>query len=287
MIKKSHIYKIVFDITPPIIIRWLKKTSFYNWVGKKLNRYNGNDIQCITISSGHMSGVKLILDPNGPWQKDMLNGAYDKELFETAEKLIKPGDVIYDIGAHIGYHSLAFAKLINGQGTVHSFEPNPANVVRAKEILLKNPKLAELVTNHNLALSDVVGETSFLSSDDIESGTSTGGFINSATTLWERERYTDGIGFKSSIVPLETIDHLVSTRQILPPNFMKIDVEGAEQSVLKGSAETLKKYRPFIIIEFHSIYSAFSCMNELSKVYTTFIELKIEPDGRVMILVKP
>ena len=54
-----------------------------------------------------------------------------------------------------------------------------------------------------------------------------------------------------SVVPTVTID-AVAERLRLQPDVLKIDVEGAELSVLKGALDTLRKSRPIILIEIHS-----------------------------------
>jgi hypothetical protein len=88
-------------------------------------------------------------------------------------------------------------------------------------------------------------------------------------------------------VPQDTIDNLINTGKMLPPDLLKIDVEGAEQLVLAGAVKTINKYHPRIIVEFHSMYSTYSCMNQLKELgYSTEI-LKQEPDGRIMIIAEP
>lgn len=278
---------LVESLLPPILFRFFKSSSLYPKVVRIATGYSGSrTAQIVPIAAGTLTGYKLKLDPTGPWQHEMISGEYDQELFEHIAKLSLTDKVIYDIGAHIGYHSLGFAKMAGPNGHVYAFEPNPANAQRAEEIAALNPELDENITILNLALSNEAGSTNFLSTDDIEGGTSTGGFIDDASTLWERDRYIDKVGFKLSTVTLETIDHLIATKQIQPPDLMKVDVEGAEQLVLGGAQQTLREHKPTIIIEFHSIYSAFACMNILQEYSYQYTLLKQEPDGRVMILAK-
>ncbi len=227
------------------------------------------------------------VDPTGEWQKEMLAGTYDKELFAILKPLITEKEtVMYDIGAHICFHALAFAHDVGEKGHVYAFEPNPANVARAQEIIDLNPTLKPRITLLHTALSNTSGTTTFLSTDDIEGGTSTGGFIDDATTLWERDRYTEKVGFKTSPVTIATIDELIEKGTIKAPHIMKVDVEGAEQLVLTGAEKTLREHHPIIIVEFHSIFSAYSSMAILHEHNYNTSVLKQEPDGRVMILAK-
>ena len=136
-------------------------------------------------------------------------------------------------------------------------------------------------------MSDKSGVTKFLSTNDIENGTSTGGFIDDASTIWPKEVFIEKTGFKVSEVSIETIDDLVKNKKILPPDLLKIDVEGAEQLVLVGAKQTITAHHPIIIVEFHSTYSAYACMEILNNFrYKTRI-LKKETDGRVMVVAEP
>lgn len=287
MINKGFLYSTVKNITPPFLFKIFKNSSLYGWLVRNSKYYTSTyNAQEIMITGGDLKGHILKLDPNGPWQQEMILGEYDKELFARIKALNLNNKVVYDIGSHIGYHSMAFATYVNNNGHVFAFEPNPTNVERAEEIMDLNPDLKNRVTVLNLALSNEVGSTKFLSTDDIEGGTSTGGFIDEANTLWERDRYINDIGFKVREVKIDTIDNLVSSNVVLPPDMLKIDVEGAEQSVLEGAQNTIIKYRPLIIVEFHSIYSAYRCIMILSDLKYSLELLKKEPDGRVMILAK-
>ncbi len=287
MIRKADLYALAENITPPVIFRPFKKSSLYTWLVRNAGHYtSARTPQEVTITGGDLAGYTLKLDPTGVWQHEMISGEYDHELFTYLKSLSLDSKVIYDIGAHICYHSLAFATYVGDTGHVYAFEPNPANITRGNEIIALNPTLSSRITTFNAALSDKPGSTTFLSTDDIEGGTSTGGFIDDASTLWERERYVDKVGFKTTTVALETIDGMIADGRMKPPHILKVDVEGAEQLVLSGATATLAAHHPIIIIEFHSIFSAYSCMDILQKYGYTSELLKREPDGRVMIVAK-
>lgn len=288
MISKAKLYGAVESVTPPIIFHAFKSSPLYTWLVRNAGHYTSAPIpQELTITGGDLKGYKLKLDPDGVWQHEMISGEYDHELFSDLKKMSLDGKVIYDIGAHICYHSLAFATYVGERGHIYAFEPNPANLTRGNEIIALNPTLSSRITTFNVALSNEPGSTIFLSTDDVDGGTSTGGFIDDASTLWERDRYIDKVGYKKTTVALETIDSMISTGRMKAPDLLKIDVEGAEQLVLEGASNTLSTHHPIIVIEFHSIFSAYSCMKILAKyAYTTEL-LKREPDGRVMIVANP
>lgn len=287
MIRKAELYALVENITPPFIFRLFKKSRIYTWLVRNAGHYTSARTPTeVIITGGDLEGYKLKLDPTGVWQHEMISGEYDHELFSYLKKLSLADTVVYDIGAHIFYHSLAFATYVGEKGHVYGVEPNPANLTRGNEIIALNPTLASRITSFNIALSNKPGSTQFLSTDDVEGGTSTGGFIDDASTLWERDRYVDKVGFKTTTVALETIDGMIANGRMKPPHLLKVDVEGAEQLVLEGAEKTLASHHPIIIIEFHSIFSAYSCMQILQKyAYQTEL-LKREPDGRIMIIAK-
>lgn len=282
---RLKIYRFVENVTPPFLFRLLKNSILHD-VYKKI--YRPVPAQTIEITEGILKGSKLKLNPKGDWQKMMIDGTYDHELFTFINEKYKiEGKTVYDIGAHIGYHSLVFGKLVGKTGHVYAFEPNPANAARAEEIFSLNPDLEDRIKLFNAALSNETGTTTFLSTDNIEGGTSSGGFIESATPIWEKTSYTKKIGFKLSEVPLETIDSMITSEKIKAPDLMKIDVEGAEHLVLEGAKELLQKYRPTILVELHSIYASYATTSVLLKFkYTTEIIHK-EEDGRIMLLAFP
>jgi len=284
MPSKGTIYRIVENITPPFIFKWFRNSIVYSFVIKILRKYSTDaPTEILEVPKGDIAGFKLKFDPTGVWQQEMLQGTYDSELFTYLKRENLTGKTVYDIGAHIGYHSLLFSTYVGDTGKVFTFEPNPANVTRIKEIISLNPKIEKSITVLDMALSDTNGTTPFLSTNNIENGTSSGGFIDEASTIWTRETYTKKVGFKTTDVQIKTIDTLVHQATILPPDVLKIDVEGAEQLVLKGAEATIKMHHPIILIEFHSIYSTFMCMQILSQYNYTFTVLKKEQDGRLLI----
>jgi len=195
----------------------------------------------------------------------MLSGTYDSFLFERINGLNPSGKTIYDIGSHIGFHALYFARLVGETGVVAAFEPNRANFGRLNENIGGNPELTPRVKAFNMAISDTAGMMAFTTKDDIESGRSMGGFLDKAETHWEKEVYSDK-GFSETEAKTIPVDSIPSSCGVPAPDIMKIDVEGAELQALKGARRTLLEKKPALFIEIHSIRSMFDVMTFLQSV---------------------
>lgn len=137
---------------------------------------------------------------------------------------------ILDIGAHIGMYTTAFGKKVN---RVHSFECSP----KSFNFLCANLLLHDLsykVTKYNVALSDKAGTAKYYIRDPLDGG-------GNGIFGFARDAHTETID-----VPTITLDSLGLTNI----NFIKIDVEGHEEQVLRGAVKTLKENNyPKILFE--------------------------------------
>ncbi|MEE9200225.1 MAG: FkbM family methyltransferase, partial [Candidatus Brocadiales bacterium] len=87
----------------------------------------------------------------------LMQGVYDKRLTKLFKKLIKPGMIVVDVGANIGYYTLIVAKLTGNDGRVYAFEPEPNNY----RLLVKNIEMNGYtnITPIQKALSNKHGKT--------------------------------------------------------------------------------------------------------------------------------
>lgn len=166
-------------------------------------------------------------------------GEYTELEIELLKNFIKPHFTVYDIGANIGYHTLAFSKLAQD---VYAFEPNKKNL----ELLRKNVGNCENVVIYDSACSD------------------------QNTKMYVEDFDTTKPGNYGEMRMLETGQECESVRiddiaDIFGPDLMKIDVEGHEIQVLKGSLETIQQYKPIIFYEAHG--------NDLPEIYDLLIGL--------------
>jgi FkbM family methyltransferase len=130
---------------------------------------------------------------------------------QLIENLIHPGDVVLDVGAHHGYVTLAASRKVGATGSVHAFEPSKANRGRLIRHVAWNA--LSNVSVHPFALSNYDGESTF-------GGTGTSKMFS--------------MGAGSEVVQVRSAESLVRQRNFGAPDFVKIDVEGAEADALRG-----------------------------------------------------
>ncbi len=279
------LYNLIKDLLPPVIFRAIKKSSFYGATVRKVKKVTGLEYvpKWNIIEGGLLKGYHFFCDPKGDWQSEMLHGTYDKFLFDYMTTLPLKGTTIFDIGTHVGYHSLYFAKIVGDQGKVYAFEPNTFNIERIKLNLTKNTHVKNIYLKE-VAVSNQMGEEEFLFSENIEGGTSSGGFLDTSDPLWRKEVYVNEGEFKRVKVKTVTLDSLIEENRAQKPSLLKIDVEGAENLIMKGGMKFLREFKPTILMEIHSMFNMFEVLNALHEIgYTTKL-LKKESDGRCFIV---
>lgn len=186
---------------------------------------------------------------------NMSQGIHDEFLYQQLSTLSPSAiKIIWDVGAHIGYHSFGFASFMGAEGKVLAFEPNPWNQERFQEHLRANSSLASRIELKTYALSDKNGQTEFHISTRVDHGNSSGSYLNSITPPLGEIHYKD---FRK--VPVETRrgDTLVENNGSFPPDVIKIDVEGAELLALEGCRHILKHHTPLLFIEIHNTLMMF------------------------------
>lgn len=267
------------EATPPILYQLLRR-AFKRSVTCYRPEWH-------RIDAGLLKGREIYLDDRrDSWQHAMLNGTYDAELFECAAKLNLQGRHVIEVGAHIGYHSMSFANLVGPEGKVFAFEPNPFNVERMRQILGRNSDLAGRISLLAIALSDHSGEAEFFVSPMVDSGMSSGSMLGSVHPSVTPQQFRSA-GFNRITVRTATLDNLLALGIDAAPRAIKIDVEGAESSVLRGGINILRRHRPHLLIEVHAIKSMFEvCQNVAALDYVVTI-LKEEADGRCIVWGNP
>src|ERR671915_1256839 len=158
----------------------------------------------------------------------------------------KQGDVVVDIGAHMGRYTIISSKRVGANGKVVAIEAHPNNF----EMLNRNIKLNQLTNVVPLNYAVYSKETKIkLYLPDEESGYT---MHHSIMSNYVFTKYKDKTEDKFVEVSANTLDYFLQLEGITDVNWIKIDVEGAEFEVLKGSHNVLSNSKDIsLLIEVH------------------------------------
>lgn len=166
-------------------------------------------------------------------------GTYEHEQTDLIRRHVKPGMVAYDIGANAGYYTLLLSRLVGPSGRVYAFEPLPENLVN----------LTHHVSINGLANCKIVAAA-------VSDRTGMAGFriagSNSMGSLAEGDA-------QQLRVPTISLDDLAANLGVPPPDFVKMDVEGAEGLVLSGASRLLAGRDCFWFVALHGEEQARTC----------------------------
>jgi FkbM family methyltransferase len=187
------------------------------------------------VISASRRGPRFRLDPNDRRQPPLeaLNfGSFEGDAEAMLARLVSPGDTLFDVGANIGWHALHLA-LANPTGRVFAFEPIPDTFVRLQENIALNQ--ATNVTALPFGLGERDESLRFFVDRSMPVGASAARHGNSADLL-------------EVTAQVRRLDE-VAVEYAVAPALLKIDVEGAELSVLRGALDYLRTHRPVIACE--------------------------------------
>lgn len=157
---------------------------------------------------------------------------------------IQENDNVIDIGAYIGDHTIAYLNKVSPNGKVYAFEPNPT----AFECLQKNCPQA---ISYNVGLGDII-EDQFYWIQDING--------NYGASFLQKEKPKETVNYH--IVNMTTLENAMQNCPVI--NFIKMDCEGFEYKILKGSKDFFQKNMPIICFEVNDcIIRAGSCREHL------------------------
>ncbi len=154
---------------------------------------------------------------------------------------IQKGQIVLDVGAHIGIFALHAASLVGKHGRVIAIEPEDENF----RLLMANCRLSGLrnVNPFNVALSSSVGKRKLRIFT--LGGTAAHVLEGSAAERKSRRRP----GCRIALVDSETIGSIVEKLRLETVDVIKIDVEGHEIPVLEGGIGVLNRFKPVVVLE--------------------------------------
>lgn len=181
-------------------------------------------------------GFRMCLDLEDAEQRKVYFFGHYHERYEAAlvACLLDPGEVFWDVGANVGYFSLVAAAAVGETGEVVAFEPGAAALERLRENVSLNPY--KNIRIFNLAVADAEGEATLYRAD---------GIADSSASLFSAAAGA-AVGEVCRTVAL---DGWLKQEGLRPPDFLKLDVEGAELAALQGAAGILTASRPLLLVE--------------------------------------
>jgi FkbM family methyltransferase len=168
-----------------------------------------------------------------------LLGAFEPRTQKQYLRILKPGDVVVDVGANIGAHTLPMARAVGNGGRVIAVEPTDYAFGKLTSNAALNPELRNRITAVQAMLVDKPSD-------------------EPAPTIyssWPLEKSGDvhpGHGGKlqtSTGAQVTTLDDVVKKLGLDRIDMMKIDIDGYECTMLRGALETLGRFKPVLVME--------------------------------------
>ena len=186
----------------------------------------------------------------------LIEGRYEPDVEQTIRRQIRQGDTAVDVGANVGYHTLAIAHAVGPGGRVHAFEANP-EVHRLLQATLLINSLTSFrgvgrVNVHNMAVADRDGtmKLSFVPSH-----------YGSGNLVTDDPGSSFGPEYSSVVeVPTVRLDALL--HDVPSVDFMHLDIEGAEPLAMRGARALIGRSPQIRIITEWSVHM----MRHLSRV---------------------
>lgn len=164
-------------------------------------------------------------------------GSFEPNEFAFLDRVLRAGMVFVDVGANDGYYTLFAARRVGASGRVVAAEPSSRERAHLQRNLGRNG--LDNVTVIPAAIGAASGLADLHLAHGVHAGHNTlGDFAHDDVVRASLER-----------VPVETLDAVVARLGLARVDFIKVDVEGAEASVVSGATAVLTAMRPIMLIE--------------------------------------
>ena len=195
---------------------------------------------------------------------------YEQENFDFLRQQVKEGDIVLDIGAHIGLFAACAATITGRKGKVYAFEPSADTSELLKKTISIN-HFENIIEPHAEAMGAASGKTTFYVSD-------VKGDNSNSLVSYKADRPLHPME-----VDMLSIDDFVKNKKLDSLAFIKIDVEGAEYDTLCGAVNTFSNFRPACIVAIHPEPVA-AKGDSLEKIYDliTGCNYKIYYQGKII-----
>jgi FkbM family methyltransferase len=168
----------------------------------------------------------------------IVRGRYEEAEIELMRRTLRAGDIVIDIGAHIGLFTMLMGALVGPLGRVYAFEPLDANADLLERSIAEN-RFGDRVIFRRAAVGATSGAGMLTFPEET---------LNTGGAYLLREGTAPLTGNLKKSVPIVRLDDVVTER---PVRMIKMDVEGAEPQVLRGARRLLREDRPVVVSELH------------------------------------
>ena len=221
----------------------LADSSFVRRFGKALLPTGSREPHVRAISSGLGRGLRLRVLPDTP--KSYWLGTHELQMQAAIREHVRAGMTVYDCGANVGYFSIILARLVGPTGRVYAFEPSPASLkslraARELNSLSHLTVVAEGVWDARETLRFRRGEAGASQVTDHVEG-----------IFGEAKERADSAPESHIKIEVNSLDNFVYEEGNPPPDFIKLDAEGAEGRAMAGARRVLTESRPGLLLEIH------------------------------------
>jgi len=176
-----------------------------------------------------------------------LTGEYEPDLMNSYPLWCRSGDVILEIGANRGAHTLPLAKYLGPTGRLFAIEPTREAFERLQKNRSINPSLQNIIEAYQLFMG--AGEETKL-----PSAISASWSVSVPVSHPSRSTIDQGLPCSTEGAKVSTIDQFMQDLKCQQLNTIKLDVDGNELVVLRGGEKTIAQFRPTLVIELAPIH---------------------------------
>lgn len=184
--------------------------------------------------------------PDDPFwfRLELLARRHEPETMIQLDRLVQPGMIMLDVGAHVGYYACRYAKVVGGHGRIFAFEPHP----RTFNMLSRNVKARPNVQPVPVALAESEGTAEL--HDYLIMSASGSLHYDEAMAALQQAQVHDGdvaprIGqtFTPQTFTVRTLpgDQFLAGQGVTRVDIIKMDIEGAEVGALRGLSQTIAR----------------------------------------------
>lgn len=179
------------------------------------------------------------------WSYDRYKEHFEARHVDALRPYVKPGTTVVDVGANIGFFTRRFGRWVGAGGRVIAIEPEPANVAALTRAISR---------------AGLEGVVEAVEGAAAEAGGTLRLQLNPSQPTDHR------LGERGIAVNAFTVDEILEKRGWPRVSLCKIDVQGAEERVLRGMTRTLEKFRPALFVEVESGAQAESLLAHLAEL---------------------